>query len=97
MTSAFQSDAFQNDAFQIDITVSVPAVEEPQGIGNWNLLKKNRPKRMRYSDLEARKALAIARRAYSTAELKTTFIEPESPTDNDDDHILIAAVSKLIH
>lgn len=93
MTTAFQENAFQIDAFQIDAGVVV--IEEVRGRGNWKLLKKNRPQQMRYSDLEARKAAVIARKAYSTPEPKTTFNEPESPLEDDEDDIILAVIRML--
>jgi len=67
----------------------------PDGVGNWPKKKRKRNTRvMRYSDLEAREAYEQSLQPVSP---KTIFIEPESPLEDDDDEILIAAVSKLLH
>lgn len=100
MTTAFQDDAWQVDAFQIDAGATPVVVEViRQGRGNWDKFsgKKRKPKVMRYSDVASREAIAAALKVPS--EPRTVFIEPESPIgdENDDDAILLAVVSKLIH
>jgi hypothetical protein len=70
----------------------------PTGRGSWDKTrgKKKKPKAIRFSDFESREALAAA--VKQAIEPKTKIIEPTPPLgENDDDAILMAAVSKLIH
>jgi len=59
--------------------------------------RKSKTKVIRFSDFESREAYAAALRA-AIPEPKTVIVDPEPPLgENDDDNLLIAAISKLIH
>lgn len=67
--------------------------------GNWDKLrKKKKPRTIRYSDFESRDAYEKALRDLLKPE-RTVIIEPEPPfeEEDEDDEILLAAISKVLH
>lgn len=68
-----------------------------EGRGNWKLDKKRkRPKVIRFSDFDSREAIAKALKVEIAPNI--VIIEPPSPLgENDDDAILLAVVSRLLH
>lgn len=99
MSGIFNSGIFNNAAFNVGTGVPV-VVSAPEitGRGSWNLDKRKRkkPKGLRYSDFETREQIAEALKAQIAP--KTIFIEPKSPIEEtDDDALILAAFSRLLH
>ena len=74
---------------------------EVTGRGSWDKLrkqKKRKPQVIRRSDFESIEAYRQAMTALFPVEPKTKIIEPVPPLDDgDDDALILAAVSRLLH
>lgn len=95
MTTAFQADAFQVTGFQIDSGVVVVIPDVAPSAGNWDKLlkkKKRKAKTIRFSDFDSREEYAKA-----LAALAMPIVRHEDPVEDDDDHILMALVTRILH
>lgn len=99
MSGAFQRTAFQDNSYQITELVTAGA----DGRGSWDAFRKQKKKRgkvIRRSEYESIEAYRQAMAAMFPVEPKTKIIEPVPPlqeSGDDDDTIILAAVSRLLH
>jgi hypothetical protein len=96
--AGFWSTTFWADGFWFEGTPTPTPTPVVQGRGSWDKLKgkKKKPKVLKFSEFESRDALAQALKA--EIQPKTIIVDPQPPLgENDDDDIILAALSKILH
>lgn len=92
---------FFTGATEADAPPAPPVVVDVGGRGNWNLNKRNPPKRgktIRFSDFETQEEFAAAMREVIRIPMAEVSDAPVIATDDDeDDELLLLAVMRILH
>lgn len=102
-TTTVDPDAFQCGVFDpVAFDTNCPEGVAGEGRGNWNLNKRNPPKRgktIRFSDFETQEAFAAAMREVIRIPMSEISDAPivEAYDDDEDDELLLLAVMRMLH